>query len=226
MVKLRSRPIVAAVVAVTALGGTALATAAPAEAATAPAPICVSSRLSPTGEYCVPQYWLTVTNVVTNDGLLRLDAVSFTNNSTETSTVTQTETITGSLTAGLSVAVPINSDQVAATLTPSFSGTILGSVAVAGSAAVPPQCVGTLYFGIQYVMADVLVYTRNILGEVSSRPALAWSPMDFGYSDGFQIPVPGPTPPNAACAAAAAVQPVVPTPLQFAEIVLAGPTGS
>jgi hypothetical protein len=228
MVKFRRGPIAAALVALTALGGTAIASAAPAAATVAPAPSCVSSTLSPTGQFCVPQFWLTETNVVTNDGLLRIDSVEFANNSSEASSVSQTETVTGSLSAGLSIAIPIPGaqGQTAATLTPNFSGLVSGSVSIAGSASVPPQCDGTLYFGIHYVMADVIVYIRNIYGQVTSKPALAWSPTTFGYSDGFEIPVPGPNPPNPLCTEAASVQPVVPNLAQFLQIVAAGPTAS
>jgi hypothetical protein len=226
MVKFRRGRIAAAVVALTALG-TAIASAAPAAAAAPPAPRCTSSPLSPTGEFCIPQSWFTITKVVTNDGLLRFDSVEFANNSSADSSVSQAETVTGSLTAGISVPVSgISIPGGMAGITPMVQGMVLGSVQVTGQAMVPPQCDGTLYFGIHYVMADVEVYHRNVFGQVTSRPALAWAPTTFGYSDGFEVPVPGPTPPNPLCTQAASVQPVVPNLLQFIKIVLAGPTGS
>jgi hypothetical protein len=230
------RPFTAAVAGLIALGGAAFASAAPAAADTAPAPDCYSTSLSPTGEICVPQTWIVATKVVTDDGLVTGDSIEFANNSSETSTVSQAEQIQLTLTAGISGTIGLDANDIAQSLssgeisvpvsgniTPSAEISVTYSQTITGTATVPPQCVGTIYFGISYIMADVQAYSRSIEGIVTSAPELAWAPTGIGYSDGFQVPVPGPTPPNPACVEAASVQPIVPTLAQFDAIIAAGP---
>jgi hypothetical protein len=185
--------------------GLAVASAGPAAAATppvfcsdgtcvpGPAPIEVLGVSIPQTPicydgYCVPQYWYNPTSVITNDGLYQLFPVSYSEaNTASTSTVfTNTYTISATLTASLNVSIPLSEAEIAGgsvALDPGAQAQVGAMDAVACTVNIPPDSIGTVSPGILYTTTSGTIYHLSYTGEITSQPATATVPNDWGCAN-------------------------------------------
>jgi hypothetical protein len=186
--------------------GLSVAGAGPAAAATTPPVFCSDGTCVPgpapidvLGVYvpqtpicaygiCIPQYWYVPSRIVTNDGLYQLFPFSHSEaNTAGTSTVfTDTYTISASLTASLNVSIALSAAEIAGgsvALDPGAEAKVGAMDAVACTVNIPPDSIGTVYPGILYTTTSGTVYHLSITGEITSQPAEATVPDDWGCTN-------------------------------------------
>lgn len=144
-------------------------------------PICADG-------YCIPQYWYVPARILTNDGLYQLFPLSYSEaNTADTATVfTNTYTISANLTASLNVSIPISDAEIAGgnvTLDPGAQAEVGAMDAVACTVNIPAGSIGTVYPGILYTTTSGTVYHLSLTGQITSQPAEATVPNDWGCTN-------------------------------------------
>jgi hypothetical protein len=137
---------------------------------------------------CIPDAWYVPARIVSNDRLYQLFPFSHSEaNTAGTSTVfTDTYTISATLTASLNVNIPVSGAEIAAgnvTLDPGAQAKIGAMDAVACTVNIPPDSIGTVYPGILYTITSGTVYHLSFTGQITSQPAEATIPDDWGCTN-------------------------------------------